>query len=143
MKNLTMKVFLSSAAAVVFAAVPSFAQTSGHVAVTVPFEFTAGSATLPAGDYDFVGEQNGVILISSVLQHKGVVVLTNPQSGAGVSYASPRVKFDKTNGQYTLTEIDLAGEPARKLIRFDHDGSSTSLGSKLGVTNAASKGLTK
>jgi hypothetical protein len=142
MTKLTLKVSLYAAAAFVLSAVPGFAQQSGHVSVKVPFEFTAGSATLPAGEYDFQESPNGVVLISSVLQHKSVIVLTNAEASSP-SMDQPRVKFDKVDGQYSLTEIDLLGAPARKLIHFDHDNSSASLNSKLGVTNASSKGLKK
>jgi hypothetical protein len=142
MKNLTMKASLYAAAAIVLSAVPSFAQQSGHVSVKVPFEFTAGSATLPAGDYDFQEARNGVIMISSFEQHKAVMVLTNAGRPA-LADGQPSVKFDKMDGQYSLSEINLWGEPSRKLIHLDRDGGSTAIGSKLGVTNAASKGLTK
>ena len=140
MKNMTMKVSLYSAAALALSAVPVFAQQSGRVSVKVPFDFTAGTAALPAGDYDFQEQPNGVVLISSAAQHKAIVVLTNPETGAREA-AQASVKFDKTGDQYSLTEVDLMGEPARKLIKFDHDAASASLSTRLGVTNAASKVL--
>jgi hypothetical protein len=142
MKNLTTKVSLYAAAAFVLSAAPGFAQQAGHVSVKVPFEFTAGSATLPAGEYSFQEEQNGVVLISSVERHKAVMVLTSAWTPALTS-GQPRVKFDKLDGQYSLSEISMVGEPGRKLIHFDQPEGSTKLGAKLGVTNAASKGLKK
>ena len=142
MRNLMSKVSLYSAAAFALSAVPGFAQQASHLSVKVPFDFTAGMATLPAGDYDFQEQQNGVILISSVTQHRAVVVLTNPETSLGEN-AQPSVKFGKTGDQYSLTEVDLSGQPGRKIVKFDHEANSTSVAAKLGVTNAASKGLKK
>ena len=142
MKKLTMKVSLYSAAALVLSAAPAFAQQTGHVSVKVPFDFTAGSTALPAGEYTFQDQTNGVVLIMSPSQHKSVLVLTNPESVIGIA-AHPSVKFDKVGEQYTLSEIDITGEPGRKLLKVDHDSDAIVLASKLGVTNASSKGLSK
>ncbi len=142
MKNATLKVSLYSAALLALSTVSGFAQQPGHVTIKVPFEFTAGSTVLPAGDYDFKEEPNGVLLISSGAQHKAILVLTNPESVARPD-APARVKFDKTGEQYSLTEVDILGAVGHKLLRFDRDPNATLLGTKLGVTNAASKGLAK
>ena len=138
MKNATLKVSLFLAAALVLTAVSGFAQTGGRVTVKVPFEFTAGSVSLPAGEYSFQEDPSGVVYISSPDQHKAIVVLTNAEPSTQAS--EPSVKFDKNGGQYSLTEIDLVGEPARRLIRFDAAQAGT-VAARMGMTNSAKKSL--
>ena len=142
MKNVTLKAFIYAAAAFVISAIPGFAQVNGHVSVKVPFEFTAGTSTLPAGDYNFQEEQNGIVLISSTQQHRSVMVLTNPDVAWRLNSQSG-VKFDKLDGQYTLSEVGLLGEPSRKIIHLERDSPMASVNAKLGVTNASAKGLKK
>ena len=134
----TVKLSLISAAALALAASQGFAQSNGKVSAKVPFDFTAGSTTLPAGTYGFSEDRSGVMIISSLDRHKAIAVLTNQETGShGAEAAS--VKFDKVNGQYALTELNLAGEPAHRLIRLDEK--SGSFTSHLGVTNATAKSL--
>lgn len=139
--NKTLKVSLFLAAAVVSSAVSSFAQTSGRVSVKVPFEFTAGTTTLPAGEYNFQEDASGVVYISSAELHKAIVVLTNAEPAS--TTANPAaVRFEKTGEQYSLTEIDLLGEPARRVIKLDHDSAhGTTVASKIGMTNSAKKSI--
>jgi len=134
----TVKLSLISAAALALSASQGFAQTGNRVSVKVPFDFTAGSTTLPAGTYGFTEDRSGVMIISSVDRHKAIAVLTNPEAGGNGSETST-VKFDKVNGQYALTEVTMAGEPAHRLIRLDEK--SASFSTRLGVTNATAKSL--
>lgn len=134
----TVKLSLISAAALALSASQSFAQTNTRVSVKVPFDFTAGSTTLPAGTYGFTEDRSGVMIISSLDRHKAIAVLTNPEAGSTGSETST-VKFDKVNGQYALTEVTMVGEPAHRLIRLDEK--SASFSTRLGVTNATAKSL--
>ena len=102
------------------------------------YPVTAGSTTLPAGTYGFTEDRTGVMIISSLDGHKAIAVLTNPEAGGNGSETSS-VKFDKVNGQYALTEVTMAGEPAHRLIRLDEK--SANFSSRLGVTNATAKSL--
>ncbi len=138
MKLTNLKVSLFSAAALALTASQGFAQSTGKVSVKVPFEFNAGTTLLPAGTYNFSEDRTGVMYISSVENHKAIVLLTNPEPGAQ-GRDLPSVKFDKVNGQYSLTEVNMSGEPSHRIIRLDEKGSL--LSSKLGVTNVTAKGL--
>jgi hypothetical protein len=114
----TLKLSFLSAAFFALTATSGFAQTSGRVTVKVPFEFTAGSATLPAGDYNFQGDPAGIVTISSQSTLKSVMVLTS--SNTSVSETDePRLKFEKVNGTYTLTEINITGEPGRRIVKLE------------------------
>ncbi len=134
----TVKLSLISAAALALSASQGFAQVSGRVSVKVPFDFVAGVTTLPAGTYNFTEDRAGVLHISCVELHKAIVVLTNPEPGAA-SFDGASVKFDKVNGQYSLTEVNMIGEPSHRLIRLEEK--SGMFASRLGVTNATAKSL--
>ena len=134
----TVKLSVISAAALALSASQGFAQTSGKVSVKVPFDFVAGVTALPAGTYNFSEDHTGVMHISSQELHKAIVVLTNPEPGLNAGDTAS-VKFDKVNGQYSLTEVNMLGEPSRRLIRLDQI--SSSITTRLGVTNATAKSL--
>jgi hypothetical protein len=115
----TLKLSFLSAAFLALTATSAFAQNSGHVTVKVPFEFTAGNVTLPAGDYSFLEDHTGIVTISSLDSLKSVMVLTSADNN--VSEASqPRLRFNKVNGAYSLAEIEIAGEPGRHLIKVEN-----------------------
>jgi hypothetical protein len=114
----TLKLSLLSAALLAVSASAGFAQSTGHVMVKVPFEFVAGNVTLPAGDYSFQEDADGVVTISSMSTLKSVMVLTNVDS-TNTGTDAPRLKFDKVKGAYSLTEIEITGEPSRRLVKAE------------------------
>jgi hypothetical protein len=70
----------------------------------VPFEFTVGKKTFPAGEYHVVRtaphtlslrDSNGGVLMS---------VVTEPVLSL-ISRSNPRLKFETVGGQYILTEV--------------------------------------
>jgi hypothetical protein len=135
--NNTLKLSFLSAAFVALTATSGFAQSSNHVVVKVPFEFTAGNATLPAGDYSFQEDHEGVVTISSLNTRKSVMVLTNPDSTA-TSIEQPLVKFNKVNGAYALAEIDITGEPGRRVIKQETASNRpASLGTRASAASAS------
>jgi hypothetical protein len=113
--NNTLKLSFLSAAFLALTATSGFAQTSGHLTVKVPFQFSVGNVTLPAGDYSFQEDQSGVVVVSSLSTQKSIMVLTTADTTVADS-SEPRVKFDKVNGAYTLTKIEIAGAPARRIV---------------------------
>ena len=88
------------------AAVPAHAQVS-YMKVDVPFAFTAGKTTLPAGQYGLqVDERTRILEIESASGAKYSVLLSpsadmrsNSASGSGV------LRFQKVDGQYYLGEV--------------------------------------
>jgi hypothetical protein len=138
----TIKVTVLTAACFALSASMGFAQ-SGRVQVKVPFEFVAGTATLPAGSYNFQEENDGVVFISSLDARKTVVVLTNAATMSNAD-AAPTIKFDKVNGVYNLTEVGMVGEPSRRLIKLDSAVERTaSLAARTSVGSSTSKSLKK
>ena len=137
--NNTLKLSFLSAALLALTATTGFAQSSSHVVVKVPFEFTAGNATLPAGDYTFQEDHDGIVTISSLSSLKSVMVLTSASTVNDTT--QPLVKFDKVNGVYTLTEIDITGEPGRRLSKVETASNRpASIGTRASAA-AASKSL--
>lgn len=134
----TLKVSFVSAAALALSASQGFAQNNNVVSVKVPFDFVAGPTVLPAGNYSFHEERSGVLYINSPERHKGIVVLTSPEASVTTSETSA-VRFDMVNGQYSLTEVKMAGEPTYHLIRSEEK--SAAMVTRLGVTNATAKSL--
>jgi hypothetical protein len=138
----TIKVTVLTAACFALSAATGFAQ-SGRVQVKIPFEFVAGTATLPAGSYNFQEENDGVVFISSLDARKTVVVLTNAATSSN-SDAAPIVKFDKVNGVYNLTEVGMIGEPSRRVVKLENTVERAgSLAAHTAVSSSTSKSLTK
>ena len=94
------------------AAVPGMAES--EILVKVPFNFTVGSTPLPAGGYSLREDASGVVFITSQDLHKTIGVLTSadlPNQGN-----EPALRFDKVNGQYSLSEVVLWAEPSRHIL---------------------------
>jgi hypothetical protein len=93
------------------------AQTT-HLKITVPFEFTAGSVQLPAGEYEVkaVGPWGGLTLsVHNVNSNAGTLVLStlsrsqNPASDA-------KLVFHRYGQQYFLAEVwDLNSTCGRQI----------------------------
>jgi hypothetical protein len=139
----TIKLSILSAACFALSATTGFAQSTGRVQVKVPFEFSAGSTMLPAGEYNFQEEATGVVLISSLDSRKSVMVLTS--AGATNNNATaPILKFDKVNGVYSLTEVGMIGEPSRNVIKLETAvDRSASLAAHTSIGSSTSKSLKK
>ena len=112
MKKHLMNLCLYTAAACA-ASVPGFAQSS-QLLVKVPFDFTVGATTMPAGAYAVREESNGIVFITSQENRKTIGVLTsadNPNQGNETS-----LHFDKVNGKYMLSTVAMFAEPSRRIV---------------------------
>lgn len=112
MKKQLMNLCLLGAAACA-ASVPGFAQ-SNQILVKVPFDFTVGATTMPAGEYALREESSGIVFITSQELRKTIGVLTsaeNPNQGNETS-----LHFDKVNGRYTLSTVAMFAEPSRRIL---------------------------
>lgn len=78
--------------------------------VSIPFAFTAGSATLPAGDYVISQQTDGRILTIGG-KRGGAILVAIPQDASG-DPASAHLKFARTSKGATLLEVDMAGKPS-------------------------------
>lgn len=86
---------------------------------TVPFEFAAGGAMLPAGEYTVdVPDLSGLI----VLRGSGgnSVALLTTFSGA-VSYSTTaKLNFERRDGMAYLSSVEWPGENAKVVSAFKH-----------------------
>jgi len=93
--------------ALIGAALPASAQVS-YMKVTVPFNFVAGRAELPAGDYRIqVDARTGVLQIQPASANATYSALLSPggDSRSGAQSEQGALRFEKVNGKYYLGEV--------------------------------------
>lgn len=83
--------------------------------VTIPFTFTAGSATLPAGEYTITQQTDGRILTIGG-KGGGAILVSMPQDIVGESVAS-NLKFASTVKGHMLLAVQMNGKPTVILQR--------------------------
>jgi hypothetical protein len=94
------------------------AHSQTQIRVNVPFDFTVGSHTLPAGQYEVntVFSNNGSIWRINNHQGNLAVMLTNEASAPKVDHRCSLL-FRKSGGEYSLVEFWLDGNQGRDVIR--------------------------
>ena len=92
------------------AAASLFGQYSPQIRVKVPFSFTAGGRTLPAGEYLVETRQlpNSALVRSSDSGRAMVILLTNPSQARG-SAPETCLMFHRYGDRYFLHQIWTAG----------------------------------
>jgi hypothetical protein len=87
------------------------AQDADAVVVSVPFEFVAGSATLPAGEYRVRRVNPGVNRELAINGYKKGNAFLLPLAFDDVAAANgqPTLSFEHIGGKYFLTEIKTLG----------------------------------
>ena len=89
------------------AALPAAASGGETLRVSVPFAFTAGSATLPPGEYVISQQTDGRILTIGG-RNGGAILIATPQSGAGDLNVAG-LKFERTSKGNMLREVQISG----------------------------------
>lgn len=90
------------------------AQTSSQqrVIAKIPFAFTAGKTTLPAGKYTFSvvnpSSDRKVLQIRSVDGRASAMILTN--SVKGILVENSKLVFERYDDRYYFTQAQMAGE---------------------------------
>jgi len=97
-----------SAVSLSFAALPAFGGEIEPLHVTVPFAFTAGKATLPAGQYTVSESDSHVFTIRGA--KTSILVLGAP--GAETEEERNALSFHHTDKGYALTMIRTSGHAA-------------------------------
>jgi hypothetical protein len=103
-------VLLNFAVAFVLMASFGFAVSGATMRITVPFDFYAGTALMPAGDYTFE-------LTASTAPTGSLVTISNPAGlglcilGArpGAAAAISQVMFNKYENRYFLANVSMQG----------------------------------
>jgi hypothetical protein len=99
------------------------AQSSGARA-TVPFEFAAGGAMLPPGEYTIdISDLSGVIVLHGLSKNGSVatsVALLSTFSGATSPSASAKLIFERRAGMACLSAVEWPDQSARVTDAFKH-----------------------
>lgn len=108
MKKQVLRSFLIFGVLAIFAVSPSQAQTGSGQTADIPFEFSVGDRTFPAGHYS-VSRLNpqsdkAVLAIKSRDGRMSKIVLTTPIEGARAPETAKLV-FSRYDDQYFLTEV--------------------------------------
>jgi hypothetical protein len=105
MTNKLRTLMAFSALGVSLAGVPAFAGES--LRVSVPFAFTAGKTSLPAGDYTVYEDEDNHLL--TIRGDKGSILLLGTP---GTTAATTALGFQRTGKGYALTSVHSAGRTA-------------------------------
>jgi hypothetical protein len=88
------------------------AQSAGSVSVTIPFEFSVGTRTLPAGDYNVRRTLQGGSVVMRIQDNNNSVraFLPNARPVGGLDIqAESKLVFSRYGNQYCLSQIWIAG----------------------------------
>lgn len=98
-----------------FAMVNAQGQTPSKVEVDIPFEFSAGKTTLPAGVYS-IKRMSGELLRLRSEDGKSAVILNAPVTHTSIdANAKERLVFSKQGEQYFLSQIWLNADSGREV----------------------------
>ena len=118
MKKQTLKTFAMLSLIMAVAAISVVAEASSS-AFTIPFSFTVGNKTLPAGEYvvePYRRDSNNVWLVQSRDGRSSALVITNSVASAKTQEKSTLV-FKEYGGEYSLSQIWTAGTNSGRALR--------------------------
>ena len=79
-------------------------QAARTIQATIPFEFSVGSRTLPAGSYRLLSRAPGFLEVRDMTGRTLAEVATYPVQSSKTP-ARPKVEFVKTGAHYALTQV--------------------------------------
>jgi hypothetical protein len=88
--------------------------------INIPFSFTVGLKTLPAGEYIVEPnrkDSNSVWLIQSVKDNDNKVLFSTGSVSTGQTQENTRLVFNNYDGQYFLSQILNAGDSSGRELR--------------------------
>jgi hypothetical protein len=89
------------------------------VRVSVPFEFAAGGAMMPPGEYSVdVPDLSGVVVLRGPAGNSIALLTTFSPAAAGTTEA--KLIFERRDGMLYLAAIESPGESAQVVSRFKH-----------------------
>jgi hypothetical protein len=97
-------------------AVSTSAQTPTGAKVKIPFDFSAGKADLPAGDYFITRSTGNVLRVRSADGKKTVLVNAPLTIGSRDFKAGERLVFNRYGSEYFLTQVWLSVDEGRQLF---------------------------
>ena len=111
MNNSLRTLMAALAIGVTMAAAPAFSSELESMHVSVPFAFTAGTTSLPAGDYTVVEGSSHVVMIRGSRGSAILLAIAGGEAGGDKSALS----FERTGKGYYLKSVHSFGRPASVL----------------------------
>lgn len=104
------KTLLPLLAMILLAAGSLSAQISGAVKATIPFDFTAGNISLPAGAYQIANSEHpGTLLLRGEGSSSGMFIGANAAQSSAVAQ-STKLVFHRYGDRYFLCEVWVEGD---------------------------------
>jgi hypothetical protein len=97
------------------------AQTPSKVEANVPFDFSAGSANLKAGDYSVRRTGANALIIRSADGKTTALVNAPLTIGSRDSKSGVRLVFNRYGDQYFLSQVWLTVDTGRQLFTSDSE----------------------
>lgn len=101
--NRITRILTGFSLAVLFFAGAAYAEDGQVVQANIPFEFTVGSTTLPAGQYQFRRTEDSLLLVRAA-DGRSLYSMAYPLSN-GVRPDKSMVKFDVVEGRHVLVQV--------------------------------------
>lgn len=95
---------LALVAACLVPALPAAAQSISQIEVNIPFAFTVGKKTLPAGEYTLTSRGRNILLLRAE-NNEDAAIFTTSQGEASSTVTQAQFAFNKYGDEYFLTEI--------------------------------------
>lgn len=102
------------------------------LAVNIPFAFTAGETTLPAGEYRVQKmDGNSAVLLIRCTEPRGAVMVGTHATGGGTPQEQSKLVFHRYGDQYFLSQVWNAGYSSGRELQISHPEKETGLLAKL------------
>ena len=106
MKNLTARILTVLLPSVLLLAGTAHSQYKPRtVIVTVPFEFTAGDKTFPAGDYSIMSTAPDRLSVRDSRGHVLASLVAHSAGSPNDNTSPPRLRFYSVAGAHALTQV--------------------------------------
>ena len=105
-------------------AVAGYAQAPSKVEVNIPFEFSAGKTTLPAGQYSIKRLSGNNVTLRSADGKQSVILNAPVTQNSSDPNAVERLVFERYGDQFALSQIWLTADTGRE-VWTDKKGSKS------------------
>jgi hypothetical protein len=102
MKNTIVRSLFTLGLSALLSPVALLAQS--HINATIPFDFTVGAKSFPAGDYSVKQVSENVLLIQSITDGTGVMTMVLP-SETTKKAGTPVLTFNRYGDSYFLSKV--------------------------------------
>ncbi len=101
--NRVASIFTGFLLAVAFLVGSAHAQAGQKIAANVPFDFTVGSVSLPAGQYEFTRAEDGILVVRGADGHSFYTMANSVQANERAEKSM--LKFATVDGRHVLVQV--------------------------------------